>query len=235
MRFKKIIELFLLALVIAGAGACVVVGELTEESRTVALDKAKTVELKLELGAGVLRVQGGARELMEGYFMYNIEKWKPEIEYSITGSRGILSVQQGRCSGIPVGKKRNEWEISLNSNVPMDIEVNFGAGKGVLDLRGLMLESVDIDMGVGDLTVDLSGQRDRNMDVVIDGGVGSATIYLPDDVGVRVSVDKGIGSVSARDLIKKGDVFINEVYEKADIVIDVDIDAGIGSIDLKVK
>ena len=235
MKIKAILGIFLLCLIVAGVGACVVAGKMREESQTVPLGEAKTVKLKLEMGAGVLRVQGGASELMDGYFMYNIERWRPEIEYHITGSRGDLSVQQGRCSGIPVGNTRNEWEIDLNEDVPLDLEVNFGAGKGVLDLRSLILESVDIDMGVGDLTVDLSGERDRGMDVVINGGIGSAVVYLPIDVGVRVKVDKGIGSVYARGLNKREHVYTNDVYEKSDVFLDISIDAGIGSIDLRIK
>ncbi|MEE9389730.1 MAG: LiaF domain-containing protein, partial [Candidatus Aminicenantaceae bacterium] len=101
-----------------------------------------------------------------------------------------------------------------------------------LDLRGLILNSLDIDMGVGELTVDLSGEQKQSFDVSVDGGVGSATIYLPIDVGVRVEVDGGIGSVNAKSMIKDRGVYINDAYGKTEVTIDVEVDAGIGSIDL---
>ena len=235
MQFVKIQKIMLVALLVGGLVGCKVAGELQEDTRTIELGKAESVELRLNMAAGVLRLQGGAGELMESYFKYNIDRWKPEVGYSLSGSRGILKVKQGKSSGMTVGKKRNIWEIRLSNDVPMDIKVNLGAGQSKLDLRGLMLESLNVDMGVGELTVDLSGEQNQNLDVVIDGGIGSATLYLPRHIGVRVSVDGGLGSVNARGMNKKGNVYTNETYGKTDISIEIDIDAGIGSIDLELK
>ena len=232
MRFSQIPKILLLIFLIGGISACVAVGDLVEETETVELGEAESVELDLDIGAGELKVQGGAKELMEGYFVYNIERWKPEIRYSVAGNRGILRVKQGECSAMTIGKKRNKWNISVSNDVPLDIKVDFGAGEGNLDLRGLILNSLEIDMGVGELKVDISGEQKKSLDVSVDGGVGSATIYVPVDVGVRVEVDGGIGSVNARGMIKKRGAYTNDAYGKTDVTIDVDIDAGIGSIDL---
>lgn len=235
MRFVEILKIFLLILLVGGGIACQVAGEMVEETRTIELGKAKHVELELKMGAGVLKVQAGAAELMEGYFSYNIDSWKPEVEYSLFGSRGLLKVEQGKSRGMTIGRKRNKWEISLNEDVPIDIKVDLGAGQSKLDLRGLKLNSLDIDMGVGELMVDLSGERNQSLDVTIDGGVGSATIYLPEDIGVRVKIDGGLGSINARNFNKRGDVYTNDAFGKTDISIDIDVDAGIGSIDLELK
>ena len=235
MRFNQLPKILLLIFLVGGIGACVAVGELVEETQIVELGEAESVELDLDIGAGTLKVQGGARELMEGYFVYNIESWKPEIRYSVAGNRGILKVKQGECSAMTIGKKRNKWDISVSDDVPLDIKVDFGAGAGNLDLRGLILNSLDIDMGVGELKVDISGEQKQSLDVSVDGGVGSATIYLPLDVGVRVEVDGGIGSVNASGMIKKRGVYINDAYGKTEVTINVNVDAGIGSIDLILK
>jgi len=235
MRFNQFPKILLLIFLVGGIGACVAVGKLIEETQTVELGEAESVELDLDIGAGTLKVQGGARELMEGYFVYNIERWKPEIRYSVAGNRGILKVKQGECSAMAIGKKRNKWNISVSNDVSLDIKVDFGAGEGNLDLRGLILNSLDIDMGVGELKVDLSGEQKQSFDVSVDGGVGSATIYLPIDVGVRVEVDGGIGSVNARGMIKERGVYVNDAYGKTEVTIGVEVDAGIGSIDLILK
>ncbi len=235
MSFNQIPKILLLVFLIGAISACIAVGELAEETQTVELGEAESVELDLDIGAGELKVQGGAGELMEGYFVYNIKRWKPEILYSVTGDRGILKVKQGQCSAMAIGKTHNKWNISLSNDVPLDIKVDFGAGEGNLDLRGLILNSLDIDMGVGELKVDISGEQKKSLDVSVDGGVGSATIYLPVDVGVRVEVDGGIGSVNTRGMIKKKDVYVNDAYGKTEVTIDVDVDAGIGSIDLILK
>lgn len=235
MKSLNIIKTVILSLAIGGLGACVAVGELMEDTHTVQLGDAKSVKLFLDMGAGELELQGGARDLMEGYFVYNIERWKPEVNYYVSGNQGTLKVRQGKTHGVPMGNTKNRWDISLRNDVPLDLNVDFGAGKGTLDLRGLILESLNVDMGVGELRVDLSGERKESFRVKIDGGIGSATVYLPEDIGVRVEVDKGIGSVHARGLHKSGDIFTNDAYGKTNVSIKMEIEAGIGSIDLRVK
>jgi len=231
----EIVKILILTLLIGAVAVCVKVGELREESRSVQLGEAESVELELKMGSGELRLQGGAGELMEGTFSYNVDRWKPEVDYHVFGKKGMLSVEQGKASGMPVGKAENRWDIRLSNEVPIDLGIDFGAGEGKLDLRGLRLESLDINMGVGDLTIDLSGKHSHSLRVTIDGGVGSGTIYLPRNIGVRVKVDGGIGSVDAEGLNKTGHVYTNDEFGKTDVSIDVKVSAGIGSIDLIVK
>ena len=231
---KKIYIILFLAL-FAGFTACVEVGDMETETKTVALGEAESVELELAMGAGELEVHAGAQDLMEATFSYNVERWKPEVDYSVFGRKGTLEIKQGKGRGVPMGSTRNRWDIALAKGVPLSIKIDFGAGEGDIDLRDLRLESLDIDMGVGDLTVDLSGDREQDLRVNVDGGVGSATLYLPEGVGVRAVVDKGIGSVDAENMQKDGNEYTNEAYGRSAVTINVKISAGIGSIDLKVK
>ncbi len=235
MKMREYRRILFFAGIFIIAAACVPVGEMKEESRRVSLDDAESVQAELDMGAGELRIRGGAEELMEGIFSYNVERWKPEIDYHVSEKRGKLKISQGDWRGIPSGKGKNRWDVFLNEEVPLDLIVDFGAGEGKLDLRGLSLQSLQIDMGVGDLTVDLSGDHKNNVDVAIEGGVGSAAVYLPDDIGVRVKAEKGIGSIDARGLRKRGSVYVNEAYGKSEVTIEIEIEAGIGSIDLRVK
>ncbi|MGB2763592.1 MAG: toast rack family protein [Candidatus Aminicenantaceae bacterium] len=235
MRFFKSLKIFLIIFLVGGFVGCKVAGDMQEETRSIELGSAESVEINLKIAVGELRVRGGASDLMEGYFAYNIKKWKPEIEYDEFNDRGTLKVKQGKYHRMNVGKKRNKWDISLNNDVPLDIQIDFGVGQGKLDLRGLIIKSFNIDMGVGELTVDLSGEQKQDLDVVIDGGIGSVTLYLPEHIGVRANIDRGIGSVDARDFDKRGSIYTNDAYGKTEVTIYVDIDAGIGSIDLRLK
>ncbi|MFC2164386.1 toast rack family protein [Acidobacteriota bacterium] len=235
MHMLKTLTIIPILLLLFGSMACVEVGDMEVDTRTVELEGAETVVLEVRMGAGELNIHGGARELMDATFAYNVDKWKPRVKYEVLGRKGILKIRQGKSSGVPMGSTRNKWDISLSENVPIGIKINFGAGEGNLDLRELQLESLDIDMGVGDLEVDLSGERQDDLRVDVDGGVGSATFYLPVDIGVRVHVDKGIGSVDAHGLRKDGKVYKNDAYGTSKASINISIDAGIGSITLKTK
>jgi hypothetical protein len=221
MHAQRIFYIVTILFLLFGYMACVEVGNMEVDTRTVELDGAETVVLDVRMGAGELDIHGGGRELMEATFAYNVDKWKPRIKYEVLGSKGILKIRQGKSSGVPMGSTRNKWDISLSEGVPIMIRIDFGAGEGDLDMRELQLDSLEIDMGVGNLEVD--------------GGIGSATFYLPENVGVRVHVDKGIGSVHAQGLIKDGKVYKNDAYGTSEASINISIDAGIGSITLKTK
>src|SRR5215216_7429421 len=91
------------------------VGKMQEESKSVDLKNADAVRAQLKMGAGELHITGGADQLMEGDFSYNVSEWKPKVSYDVNGQEGELVVKQGSAnSGSLDGKARNEWEITMN-------------------------------------------------------------------------------------------------------------------------
>src|SRR5215207_10088111 len=155
------------------------VGKMQEESKSVDLKNADSVHAQLKMGAGELNLTGGADQLMEADFSYNVSEWKPEVSYDVSGKKGELVVEQGSANGGDLsGGARNEWDISMNDEVPTDLVVRLGAGESNLDLDSLTLMGVDVRMGAGKSTVDLSGVYTRNFDATIEGGVGQATVLL---------------------------------------------------------
>src|SRR5829696_3213041 len=134
------------------------VGKMQSESKSVDLKNAQTARAQLEMGAGELHITGGADQLMEGEFSYNVSEWKPKVSYDVSGDEGELIVKQGSSEGASLGgKARNEWDISFNDEVPTDLVVQMGAGESNLDLDSLALKGLDLQMGAGKTTVDLTG------------------------------------------------------------------------------
>src|SRR6202161_600708 len=64
------------------------------ETRSIELDKSEEVRVSLKMGAGELRVGGGAEKLMEGRFTYNRLRLRPEISYNVDDFRGRLVVEE---------------------------------------------------------------------------------------------------------------------------------------------
>lgn len=225
--------ILILALAALAAG-CDEPGDVTSETRTVALEGASRAEVALAMGAGELRVVGAEQEaLLEGSFEYNRDRLRPEVEYRRFEDRGILRVRHARRTGLPLGRVRNVWELRLGGGVPLELDIDLGAGRSDIDLRGLDLRRLDIDMGVGEVLLDLRGRHKESFRVKIDGGVGSGRLRLPSEVGVRVRVDGGLGSVDAHGMTKQAGAWVNEAYGSSPVSIEIDIDAGIGSIDLR--
>jgi len=233
MRHSHLWKLFILLPALGFFIACEPTGETTTETKEVALQGAESAEVDVRMGAGELRLEGGTSSLMEGSFRTNRPSLKPEVDYSVVGGRGILSVRHQRHTRINLGRTVNDWNIRLNSDTPLALRVDLGAGESRLDCRGLKLEKLSINMGVGETTIDLSGPRAKSVKVDIDGGIGSANIYFPKEVGVRAKVDKGLGSVDAHGFSKSGHVYTNEAYGRSEVTLEVSIDAGIGSIHLE--
>jgi hypothetical protein len=222
--------------VLALVAACDEPRRVTTETKTVALEGAERAEVRLRMGAGEIRVRGADQEaLLEAEFRFNRERLRPAVEYRLFGDKGILELGPGRRRGIPLGNVRNTWDLSLTRSVPLDLDIDLGAGESRLDLRGLRVSKLDIDMGVGEMRLDLSGLHHESFRVKIDGGIGSVRLALPSETGVRVKVDKGIGSVDARGLSKQDGYYVNEAFGRSDVTIEIDIDAGIGSVDLRVE
>ncbi len=236
MRSSRIgMGLVVLALASLVAG-CDEPRDVRTETRTVALEGATRAEVGLHMNAGELKVRGADQAaLLEAAFEYNRDRYRPEVDYRRFGDKGVLQVRHSRRHGIPFGRVRNRWDLNLSKAVPLDLDIDLGAGQSNIDLRGLKLQRVEIDMGVGEMTLDLQGPYEQSFGVKIDGGVGSGKITLPSEVGVRVKVDGGIGSINVHGLTKQGGAYVNEAYGRSAITIEVDIDAGIGSLDLRVE
>lgn len=232
-RMRIVLIILALAALVA---ACDEPRDVRTETQTVALEGATRAEVGLHMNAGELRVHGTDQEaLLEASFEYNRDRDRPVVDYRRFGDKGTLQVRRSRRNSIPFGRVRNRWDLNLSKAVPLDLDIDLGAGQSNLDLRGLKLQRVEIDMGVGEMTLDLQGSHQESFNVKISGGVGSGKIYLPSEVGVRVKVDGGIGSVNAHGLTKQGGFYVNDAYGKSAVVINVDISAGIGSLDLSVE
>jgi len=233
------------------------VGPLQTDSETVEAGTAESVRVEINLGAGELDVSGGASELLDAEFTYNVERWTPEVDYSVSGSRGQLVVKQptiNREFPLAFDDVRYEWDLRFSNDMPLDLVVNMGAGEGRLDLGSLNLKTVDFDggaggvqidltsstvekldvsIGAGNLDLDLSGDWAQDMRADINGGVGSASLRLPADAGVRVEVHGGLGEVNAHGFNRDGDVYTNAAYGDSAVTLDIQIDGGVGSIDLR--
>jgi hypothetical protein len=223
------------ALLLAGCGSRARVGALQTESQSVELGEAESVRVEIEFGAGDLQVTGGAEELLEADFTYNVAELQPKVEYR----DGKLLIWQPENEGLPdlrgISDFRNEWGLRLNDQVPIDLRVNMGAGTSDLQLARLSLTGLDISVGAGEYTVDLNGDWAHDLDVSIEAGAADLTVRLPSEVGVRVEVDRGPTVIDAPDLTQDGNIYTNAAYGASKVTLQVNMQAGIGQIRLEVE
>lgn len=202
-----------------------------EESISVKRDKAKELDIELNLDLGEITVQKGAKEWVEGSAVYNLKKLKPHVQYDLHRDKGEVVIEHKDQKRFKISKIKNEWNLKLTDEIPINLSINTGAAMANLDLRGLEIEDLDIEAGVGELSVDLRGDWKKSFEADIETGVGQTTVHLPSEVGVKITIDKGIGTTNVVGFISKGNnVYVNEAYEDADVILTVNAEMGVGEV-----
>jgi hypothetical protein len=213
------------------SGRTLELADTVTENRSVELGSAKEVEVRLNASIGTFVIGGGASGLLDAEFTYNVAEWKPAVEYSESGAKGVLVIAQPDLKNVSIpDEAKNRWDIRLAGNLPLSIYLDAGVGDTHLRLAGVAVERLVIDQGLGAADVDLGQEISRDVSIEIDGGIGDTSISIPEGVGVKVDADMGLGSLTAPGLVKRGDTYVNDAYGEAEHTVHIRIDAGIGSV-----
>lgn len=201
-------------------------------------DQAKELDIDLTIDYGQVNISSGSSNWVEGDITYNINELEPKVTYKLKRDKGKLKIDQPKKTKINVkkGALKNDWDLQLTNDVPVDLEINTGASDTSMNLSGMQLQSLNIETGVGKSTLNLSGEWKESFDVNIEMGVGESTIILPKGVGVEIKSSKGIGSASFNGFTSNGDdIYVNDAFEHADVIISVQTELGIGSVNFELE
>jgi uncharacterized membrane protein len=125
------------------------------------------------------------------------------------------------------------WDIRLNREVPVAIDLRNHAGKTRLDLRELNISSLRIKNGAGETSIDLTGYHGGNFDATIKNGVGSLIVRVPKESNMRIQIQRGLGDTDVRGLLVEGDTYVTHTDHPGAPQITCRIKQGIGSISLE--
>ena len=156
----------------------------------------------------------------------------PSVNYYVNSGVGQLDITQ-QSGGQMMVKTDNVWNLKVNDAMPLDLEVDLGAGKGEFRFAKVNLTHLELNIGAGQAEVDLSGERAKDLEAEIQGGVGEATVRLPKNVGVVAVVHGGLGSIDTHGLKEEDGQYVNEAYGKSPTTIHLTVQGGIGSIKLQ--
>jgi uncharacterized protein DUF2154 len=192
-------------------------GPEVEESITVADPKSDETRLTISFGAGKLTLSPGAKNLLNGTAIYNVQDLKPQIQKN--GSS--IEIKQGDFHKLPpFDNMRNEWDLKL-SDAPLDLTVQAGAYEGNLELGGLALKSLTVRDGASNVDlsflepnqtemsilryetgasdVKLTGLANANFSTLaFSGGAGNYTLDFSGELqrDAVVTIEAGFGNLS---------------------------------------
>jgi hypothetical protein len=205
--------------------------DLQHQSRTVERQGAKSVHVSLETSAGEFNISGGSSHLLDADFNYSGSYETPRVDYNVADGVGHLNISQD-SGGTHFGTTHNQWNLHFSNEVPLELKVEMGAGRGQLRLRDMPVTRLEMSMGAGQGDLDLTGDRKNDLVADLEGGVGQVTIRLPRKVGVVVRASGGIGAVDAHGLRHEDGEYTNEAYGKTPATIRLTVQGGVGQISL---
>ncbi len=237
----SLLGVVLLLVVLAGAlwlfGAYDGTGQAeTGEEIRQALDGATEAEVVIAHSFGTLYVESllESANLIEGTVRPGRGE-RVRHDFAIEGEKATFTL---RSEGVSVGPfpggwgGQRTWDLGLNPDVPLELEISLGVGQSDVDLRGLTVSELDMDMGIGQTTVTLP--EEGRFWARIDGAIGQTVVLIPEGLAVRVHVDTGL---AARQLPHNyqcwDDVCTSPGYESAENRIDLDVSQAIGDIAIR--
>jgi hypothetical protein len=119
----------------------------------------------------------------------------------------------------------------LTAEVPLDLRVDAGASRNVLDLRNLRVRSLELHTGASDTRIVLP-QAAGATSVRADTGAAALTIEIPEGVAARIRTRVVLGSVQVDETrfprVEGG--YESPDYATAANRVDIEVQGGVGSL-----
>lgn len=185
----------------------------------------RQLDVSLQYGAGRLKVEpagGGLLYRME--MRYDERAFTPLTEYDRDSGRLRLGVESNRRRGESTRVDREQRAtIALTRDVPMELELEFGAGEAEVELGGLSIRDVQIQTGASETRVSFSEpNRVEARAVRVEAGAAELTVTgLGNARAERLEFEGGLGETT----LDFGGEWRNDAS--------VNIEMGVGSLTLR--
>lgn len=151
--FERTLILATLALALAPVSVAAQDWRTVDSFRQHAGESQLNVELRY--GAGQLVVEPGTRgELYRVGIRYDSEAFDPLTEYrngrlkvGVEGSRGSMKLR---------GQQAGEMKLALSPDVPLDLQLSFGAVEAEMEMGGLHVSRMKVETGASDSRIRFS-------------------------------------------------------------------------------
>jgi len=195
-------------------------------TETLALPLAGTADaaIRIRFGAGNLGTRpAAAGNLVDGEFVGG-------VIHRQTGP-GRVELEQDRRYGLPWIERPSRWMVGLTAEVPLDLKIDAGASRAVLDLGDLRVRTLELQTGASETRVVLP--RAAGMTVVrAQSGAASLTLEVPSGVAARIRTRIALGStqVDQARFPPSAGGYESPDYATAANRVDIDVQGGVGSL-----
>jgi hypothetical protein len=200
------------------------------EHAGVPLEGARQGRVRLSHGAGRLDISSGAgmNNLVEGDFGGGID-----LDSRRNGDAMDVSlrvpVQVFPFSWWPGATL--DWNVRLNREVPLALEVEGGANDSRIDLSDLLVNDLTLKSGASSTNLALPARAGMTR-ARVSSGAASINISVPEGVAARIRWRGGLSTVNVNQarFQRLGDSYQSPDYDTAANKVDLDVEMGVGSV-----
>jgi len=195
-------------------------------TETLALPLAGTSEANvwIKFGAGTLATHVAAPgQLVDGQFTGG-------VLHRVRGP-GRVELEQDTRYGLPWLDRRSDWNVGLTAEVPLDLKVDAGASRAVLDLHDLRVRLLELQTGASETRILLPRAAGATT-VRAQAGAASLTIEVPDGVAARIRTRMALGSaqIDPTHFPASSGGYESPDYATSANRVDIDVGGGVGSL-----
>jgi hypothetical protein len=194
------------------------------EALVLPIGGATEAKVRIQYGAGELTTHAAAAgNLVDGQFVGGVTHRQD--------GPGRVELRQDTTNGWPWFDRRFVWDVGLTPELPMDLRVDGGATRMVLDLRDLKLRSLELHTGASGTRVLLPRAAGATA-VRAESGAAELVFEVPAGVGARIRSRMVLGSTQ----IDEGRFpptalgYESLDYASAQNRVDIDVQGGVGSL-----
>ncbi len=235
-----VVALVLIVLVLAGGFwlAYNVSGPAVATTETVAypLGDAGRANVEIAQAVGEMRVQAlpsGSANLAQGALQ--LARGEKVTKVFSSGDMTRLSIKSDKKNWGPdvVGwKNARVWDLALNGDVPMVLELDLAMGEMTADLSGLDVSAAEVNLAVGEAVVRLPSQG--NAAVKADLAIGNLVVEVPRGLEVRVRSGAALAGRSfPSGWTRSGDVYTSPGYATAANRVELEVNVAIGNLTVR--
>ncbi len=201
-----------------------------EEHASVPLQGASEASVRIDHGAGRLHLTSmlGGEQLLEGRFVggvrTRVDRVGERLDVALRSPPGGWS-HGARGEGLG-------WDVSVNRQVPVTLNLNTGASDSDLDLTDLRLVELTLSTGASRTVVNLPASG--RYQVRIKAGAADVRVHVPTNVAARIEARAGLAKVNVdeRRFPRAEGGWRSPDYEAAERRADISLDAGAASVEI---
>lgn len=182
-------------------------------------------EVEIQYGAGTLRIApGDGPNLYRMELRYDEDQFEPLTAYDPQSRKLRLGLEMRGSRRRIRGADSSTASIELTPEIPLDLELHFGAGKAELELGGMSLRTLELSTGASETAIGFTTpNRIPAQRIEIQAGAADIRVL-------------GLGNTRAREIRFQGGVgaTLLDFAGAWQGDLDVEVKMGIGSITLRI-